>query len=216
MKLKKNKKGGDELKKVKETTNQKKSAISKKDSDLQSKNLDDFLQDWSGNEENDSEATEEDQSENSDEDSGSDDEDVTSASKQKQYLANLKAKDPEFHKFLEENDQELLNFDESSDEDGAENDDLDPVHKLPDNLEVASDDSDYDDDDQKEEEESKAAARPKVTNKMIENWSEKLEKTPSIQMISEVVMAFKAALTNISGEEVQGEHKSICQAKIQI
>merc|ERR1719273_1760571 len=38
---------------------------------------------------------------------------------------------------------------------------------------------------------------------MIENWSEKLEKNPSIQMISEVVMAFKAALTNISGEEVQ-------------
>ena len=56
MKIKKNKKGGDELKKVKETTNQKKSAVSKKDSDLQSKNLDDFLQDWSGNEDNDSEA----------------------------------------------------------------------------------------------------------------------------------------------------------------
>jgi len=205
MKIKKNKKGGDELKKVKETTNQKKSAVSKKDSDLQSKNLDDFLQDWSGNEDNDSEAAEEEQSENSDEDSGSDDEDVASASKQKQYLASLKAKDPEFHKFLEENDQELLNFDESSsDEDGDENDGLDPVHKLPDNLEVASDDSDFDDDDTDQKEgESKVAARPKVTNKMIENWSEKLEKTPSIQMISEVVMAFKAALTNISGEEVQ-------------
>merc|ERR1711935_387614 len=157
MKIKKNKKGGDELKKVTETTNQKKSAVSKKDSDLQSKNLDDFLQDWSGNEENNSEAAEEEQSENSDEDSGSDDEAVSS-SKQKQYLASLKAKDPEFHKFLEENDQELLNFDESSDdEDGAENDGLDPVHKLPDNLEVASDDSDYDDDDTDQKEgESKA------------------------------------------------------------
>ena len=209
--MKKNKKGGDELKKVKETTNQKKSAVSKKDSDLQSKNLDDFLQDWSGNEDNDSEAAEEEQSENSDEDSGSDDEDVASASKQKQYLASLKAKDPEFHKFLQENDQELLNFDESSsDEDGDENDGLDPVHKLPDNLEVASDDSDYDDEDTDQKEgESKVAARPKVTNKMIENWSEKLEKTPSIQMISEVVMAFKAALTNISGEEVQGMHTYI-------
>jgi nucleolar complex protein 2 len=216
MKIKKNKKGGEELKKVKETTNQKKSAVSKMDSDLQSKNLDDFLQDWSGNEENDSEAADEDQSENSDEDSGSDDEDVTSASKQKQYLASLKAKDPEFHKFLEENDEELLNFDESSsDEDGTENDGLDPVHKLPDNLEVASDDSDYDDDDNDQKEgESKAAARPKVTNKMIENWSEKLEKSPSIQMISEVVMAFKAALTNISGEEVQGVYISICQVKL--
>ena len=127
------------------------------------------------------------------------------------YLASLKAQDPEFHKFLEENDQELLNFDESSsDEEGAENDGLDPVHKLPDNLEVASDDSDYDDDDTDQKEgESKDPARPKVTKKMIDNWSEKLEKSPSIQMISEVVMAFKAALTNISGEEVQGEYISI-------
>ena len=82
--MKKNKKGGDELKKVKETTNQKKSAVSKKDSDLQSKNLDGFLQDWNDNEENDSEAA----------------------------------------------------------EDEAENDGLDPGHKLPDNLEVASNDSD--------------------------------------------------------------------------
>ena len=53
---------------------------------------------------------------------------------------------------------------------------------------------------------------------MIENWSEKLEKTPSIQMISEVVMAFKAALTNISGEEIQGVYTSILsiQTKLQI
>ena len=70
------------------------------------------------------------------------------------YLASLKAQDPELFKFLEENgqyDQELL---EDSDEDVAENDGLDLVHKLPDNLEVALDDSDYDedDDDQKEKE----------------------------------------------------------------
>merc|ERR1712156_797268 len=169
----------------------------KKDTDLQSKNLDDFLQDWSDEEENDdvSDASEEEeQSENSDKSESGDEE--TSASDQKKYLASLKEKDPEFHKFLEENDQELLNFDESSDEE--ENDKLDPVHKLPDNLEVASDDSDYDDD--QKEDESKAA-RPKVTKKMIDNWSQKLENNPSVQMVSEVVMAFKAALTNIAGED---------------
>merc|ERR1711913_55838 len=106
------------------------------------------------------------------------------------YLASLKEKDPEFHKFLEENDGELLNFDESS-SDEDEDDKIDPVHKLPDSLEVASDDSDYDDDEDQKEEESKAT-RPKVTKKMIENWSQKLETNPSVQMISEVVMAFKA------------------------
>ena len=93
--------------------------------------------------------------ENSDENSGSYDEDVTSASKQKQYPASLKAKYSELEAKYSEF-HELLNFDESSsDEDSAEDDGLDPVHKLPNNLEIASDDSDYDDDDQK-------ALRPEV------------------------------------------------------
>ena len=70
------------------------------------------------------------------------------------YLASLKAQDPELFKFLEENDQYDQELLKDSDEDVAENDGLDPVHKLPDNLEVVSDDSDYDedDDDQKKKE----------------------------------------------------------------
>ena len=170
-------------------------ATSIKDSDLQSKNLDDFLQDWSGDENDSNDSN--DQPDNSASDN---EEEMTSASNQKKYLASLKDKDPEFHKFLEENDQELLNFDESSSDEG-ENDELDPVHKLPDNLEVASDDSDYDDDDQ--EDESKTT-RPKVTKKMIENWSVKLENSPSVQIISEVIMAFNAALSNIAADEDKG------------
>ena len=67
------------------------------------------------------------------------------------YLASLKAQDPELFRILEENDQyDRVPYDQesSSDNDGAENDDFDPVHKLPYNLEVASDDTgDYDDDD---------------------------------------------------------------------
>ena len=170
-------------------------ATSIKDSDLQSKNLDDFLQDWSGDENDSNDSN--DQPDNSASDN---EEEMASASNQKKYLASLKDKDPEFHKFLEENDQELLNFDESSSDEG-ENDELDPVHKLPDNLEVASDDSDYDDDD--EEDESKTT-RPKVTKKMIENWSDKLENSPSVQVVSEVIMAFQAALSNIAADEDKG------------
>ena len=128
-------------------------------------------------------------------------EEIASASNQKKYLASLKDKDPEFHKFLEENDQDLLNFDESSSDEG-ENDELDPVHKLPDNLEVASDDSDYDDDGDQQDESK--TSRPKVTKKMIENWSDKLENSPSVQVVSEVIMAFQAALSNIAADEDKG------------
>ena len=130
------------------------SATATKDSDLQSKNLDAFLQDWSGDDNDSNDSNDQLQPDNS----GSDNEEMASASNQKKYLASLKDKDPEFHKFLEENDQDLLNFDESS-SDESENDELDPVHKLPDNLEVASDDSDYDDDEQQDESKT---TRPKV------------------------------------------------------
>ena len=63
------------------------------------------------------------------------------------YLSSLKAQDPELFKVLEENDQYDQELLKDSDEDVAENDGLDPVQKLPDNLEVVLDDSDYDEDD---------------------------------------------------------------------
>lgn len=63
------------------------------------------------------------------------------ASQQKRYLASLKNTDPEFFKFLKENDEELLHFDETSDDDDEQ--DEESVHQPPESLEVASDDSDY-------------------------------------------------------------------------
>lgn len=55
-------------------------------------------------------------------------------SQHKQSIEKLKETDPEFYKFLEENDQELLQFEDSdytSDEEG-------PVHELPEELEVST------------------------------------------------------------------------------
>merc|ERR1712013_416528 len=68
----------------------------------------------------------------------------TGAKDQKNYISKLKEKDPEFFEFLKENDQELLNFDESSDDDeddGKEEKREKGKHK----LEVASDENDFDD-----------------------------------------------------------------------
>ena len=173
-----------------------KESKSAKKNDLQEKNLDDFLQDWSdaGDEESGSEQNDEDidqEIENG----------PSGASKQKKYLASLKDKDPEFHAFLQENDKDLLDFDESSDEeDNDENGQpLDPVHTLPDSLDVASDDSDY----EEEEDDKFQGKAKKVTKSMIDNWTEKLENQPNIQVISEVVLAFKGALANISSIQEQ-------------
>ena len=84
-------------------------------------------------------------------------------------MGGLQKKDPEFYKFLKENDENLLNFDEDSDDDGS-SDKEGGAHQAPGQLEVASDESDFEDDDEGEEEEGKVAGKGgkiKVTTQKI-------------------------------------------------
>ncbi|XP_002737527.1 nucleolar complex protein 2 homolog isoform X1 [Saccoglossus kowalevskii] len=78
---------------------------------------------------------------------------LTKVKKHQMQMKSLKEKDPEFYKFLQDEDQELLDFDlsgsdlEDNDDEESEEEDAD-LHKLPQRLEVASDDSEFESDEE--------------------------------------------------------------------
>ncbi|XP_066462984.1 nucleolar complex protein 2 homolog isoform X2 [Eleutherodactylus coqui] len=122
------------------------------------------------------------------------------ASEHKDQLSRLKEKDPEFYKFLRDNDQSLLNFDDSdsSDEEGG-------LHQIPDHLEDKSDDED--DDDEEKDEEAEASEKKKkrsqitVTLKMVQTWKSEIKVDLRPRLFHEIAQAFKAAVATTQGEE---------------
>uniref|UniRef100_A0A8C6UBA4 NOC2-like nucleolar associated transcriptional repressor n=1 Tax=Neogobius melanostomus TaxID=47308 RepID=A0A8C6UBA4_9GOBI len=120
------------------------------------------------------------------------------ASEHKDQLTRLQSKDPEFYKFLQDNDQTLLNFEDS---DSSEDEDEKKYHKLPSQLEEASSGDEDDDNDQKGSKKSKKEDEAiKVTDKMVNEWKAAIKKEPSQRLFREVTQAFKAAVATTKGE----------------
>uniref|UniRef100_A0A7N8XLC6 NOC2-like nucleolar associated transcriptional repressor n=1 Tax=Mastacembelus armatus TaxID=205130 RepID=A0A7N8XLC6_9TELE len=118
------------------------------------------------------------------------------ASEHKEQLSRLKNKDPEFYKFLQDNDQTLLNFDDTDSDEDEEK-----YHRLPARLEEASSGEDDDEEDQEGSKKSKKVVEAiKVTDKMIEDWKAALKKQPTPRLFKEVTQAFKAAVATTKGE----------------
>ena len=178
------------------------------------KSLDDFLATWSDDEDNSSEESpgqngiqnghknvnghkepvadnNEKSSSSSEDESSSDTEPKGEVTQQKKYLAGLKDNDPEFFEFLKENDKELLDFDESSSEDEEGEDEK--YHQLPEALEVASDESDF--------EEDEKGSSELLTSKKIDNWSEQIKEKPDIKIIATVIQAFRDAIEAIADND---------------
>ncbi|XP_058462372.1 nucleolar complex protein 2 homolog [Malaya genurostris] len=134
-----------------------------------------------------------------------------------QALVKLKETDPELYAFLKQNDKKLLKFgtmsqsdDELSDEgdNGDEGDDEEEgtVHKLPDKLEVASDESDFEDEgedtDEQEGDSIEPGTQKKITLKLLQKWTEELTTFPlkNVEIIRTVCKAFNSALVTVTGE----------------
>ncbi|XP_026757065.2 nucleolar complex protein 2 homolog [Galleria mellonella] len=135
----------------------------------------------------------------------------------KKSLEKLKNIDPDFYNFLEENDENLLNFDLDSEDDVSDkNDDEESVH-VPGPLTGDSDESDF------EEEDSKPT-KGKITLKLVKQWQAELQSDGKIKhtTLTTVIKAFNAAMLRATSEDgtSQGEFKvegsSIFNAVIQM
>ncbi|XP_011554611.3 nucleolar complex protein 2 homolog [Plutella xylostella] len=127
----------------------------------------------------------------------SDSEEELNPETHKKSLEKLKKTDPDFYNFLEENDENLLNFgDDSEDEgSGAGSGGEDDVHE-PGPLQGDSDESDYEDD-------SAKPTQGKVTLKMIAEWQAELQSEVKVKLttLTTVIKAFNAAMLRVTTED---------------
>ncbi|NWZ43915.1 NOC2L protein, partial [Brachypodius atriceps] len=117
------------------------------------------------------------------------------ASEHKDQLSRLKDRDPEFYKFLEENDRKLLDFDasDSSEEEEA-------LHRPPETLEEASDEDDDDEDEEREKVKRKKVSFIHVSLKMVEEWKEGAQRNLTPKLFHEITQAYKAAVATTKGD----------------
>jgi nucleolar complex protein 2 len=117
------------------------------------------------------------------EESASDSDSGDDADAHKEQLAGLAQKDPEFYKYLKENDAELLDF--AEDADLAEIDDLsasedETPKKKKKKADVVPDDA-------------SEAESNELTKKTVQKWKDSMESKSSLRAMKEVVLAFRAA-----------------------
>ncbi|CAI4742969.1 BGP_1a_G0050820.mRNA.1.CDS.1 [Saccharomyces cerevisiae] len=128
--------------------------------------------------------------EQSDEDSSSSEEEEDMG----QSMAKLAEKDPEFYKYLEENDKDLLDFAGTSPLDGIDSQDEGEDAERNSNIEEKSE--------QMELEKEKI----ELSLKLVRKWKKQLHDSPSLKLLRNIISAFKVAV-NLNKEENIEDYK---------
>ncbi|KDE02742.1 hypothetical protein MVLG_06726 [Microbotryum lychnidis-dioicae p1A1 Lamole] len=142
---------------------------------------------------------------------GSDsDNETASRSCKRSHVADLKAlaeKNPDFFKYLQENDAELLQFNEDEDE---QDDDDQEKHDEDDDEE---DEEDTNRRGKKVEKEEKPA--PVLTHEILRKWQKSILQTRSIGSLKKLLLAFRCAATTGSHQtSLQGARWEIQSPKV--
>jgi nucleolar complex protein 2 len=125
-------------------------------------------------------------------------------------LAELEKKDPEFYKYLRENDADLLTFGQDEEETpvkkSKKQSKAQAVEESEDDEEMDYDGSDSDSDEEEPEFDGiPAAAEPEkisVTMKMLRGWQRAMIEQKSLRSLRKMVLAFRAAAhMNEEGDE---------------
>lgn len=109
----------------------------------------------------------------------------------KQSLDELKDKDPEFYKYLKQNDKELLDFNPEDLSEGNDDDDEEGSDSEGGELESAPSDVDDDYDEVMQDEDLEVI---EVTPAKVSEWEATLNDKNSISTLKEVILAFKDAI----------------------
>ncbi|KAF3032471.1 Nucleolar Complex 2 protein [Didymella keratinophila] len=136
--------------------------------------------------------------------SASDSESGDDAETHKRDIENLKKNDPEFYKYLESNDKELLDFEDDDlaemDALSASEDEATPRKKQK-KARKAEPEPESD-------EESEAATGNEVSKQLIQKWKSAMETKSSLRAMKEVVLAFRSA-AHLNDEEGKAYKYSI-------
>ncbi|KAJ4333677.1 Nucleolar Complex 2 protein [Didymella glomerata] len=139
--------------------------------------------------------------------SASDSESGDDVETHKRDIENLKKNDPEFYKYLESNDKELLDFE---DDDLAE---MDALSASEDEATPRKKQKKAGKAEPESDEESEAATGNEVSKQLIQKWKSAMETKSSLRAMKEVVLAFRSA-AHLNDEEGKAYKYSIADPDV--